>query len=57
MNAPAVSDYLVDLQNRVAAELERIDGKRFKHDRWQRPTAAAGKPASSRTAICSSAAA
>ena len=43
MNPGAVSDYLVDLQNRIAAELERIDGHRFRHDRWQRGEGGGGE--------------
>jgi coproporphyrinogen III oxidase len=43
MNPVAVNDYLVDLQNRVVAELERIDGHRFRHDRWQRSEGGGGE--------------
>jgi len=43
MNPTAVSDYLVDLQNRIVAELERIDGSRFGQDRWQRGEGGGGE--------------
>jgi coproporphyrinogen III oxidase len=36
MNPQAVADYLLDLQSRIVAELERIDGHRFRSDRWER---------------------
>jgi coproporphyrinogen III oxidase len=36
MNPAAVGDYLIDLQNRIAAELELIDGNRFERDSWRR---------------------
>ncbi len=36
MNPAAVSDYLVDLQNRIVTELERVDGNPFHRDRWDR---------------------
>jgi coproporphyrinogen III oxidase len=43
MNPSDVSDYLVDLQNRIAEELERADGKRFGRDRWQRAEGGGGE--------------
>jgi coproporphyrinogen III oxidase len=43
MNPIAVSDYLVDLQNRIVAELERVDGHRFRRDRWQRSEGGGGE--------------
>jgi len=43
MNPTAVGDYLIALQNRIAAELERIDGNRFKQDRWQRHEGGGGE--------------
>jgi coproporphyrinogen III oxidase len=43
-DADAVLSYLRDLQNRICAELERIDGKaRFRHDRWQRAEGGGGE--------------
>ena len=43
MSPNAVSDYLVDLQNRIAAKLESIDGKTFRRDRWQRAEGGGGE--------------
>jgi coproporphyrinogen III oxidase len=43
MNPTAVSDYLVELQNRIVAELERVDGGRFRQDRWQRAEGGGGE--------------
>ncbi len=43
-DADAVLSYLRDLQNRICAELERIDGKaRFRQDRWQRAEGGGGE--------------
>ena len=36
MNASAVSNYLAGLQDRIVAELERVDGRRFRSDSWKR---------------------
>ena len=37
-----VERYLLDLQDRLCAEIERADGRAiFREDRWQRPEAAA----------------
>ena len=33
-----VKTYLLSLQNRIVAELERLDGMRFASDVWQRDT-------------------
>lgn len=33
----AVEDYLRDLQRRLCEAFERLDGKRFREDRWERP--------------------
>ena len=38
MNPQRVRDYLVDLQNRIVAELETFDGKPFRRDTWGRGT-------------------
>ena len=43
MNPAAVGDYLIDLQNRIAAELELIDGNRFERDSWQRQEGGGGE--------------
>jgi coproporphyrinogen III oxidase len=43
MNPAAVSDYLVGLQNRITSELERVDGKGFVRDRWDRPEGGGGE--------------
>ena len=43
MSPSAVSDYLADLQNRIVAELERIDGQPFRRDRWQRGEGGGGE--------------
>ncbi len=43
-NAEAVIAYLRDLQNRLCAELERIDGAtKFFHDAWLRPEGGGGE--------------
>jgi coproporphyrinogen III oxidase len=42
MNPAAVSDYLVGLQNRIVAELERVDGKSFRRDSWDRAEGGGG---------------
>src|SRR6266568_40376 len=36
MNPHAVADCFLELQNRIVAELERIDGHSFRSDRWGR---------------------
>jgi len=36
MNSESVRDYMIGLQNRIVSELERIDGQRFRSDRWER---------------------
>lgn len=43
MNTDPVKDYLLDLQRRVVAELERLDGHAFKSDQWQRPEGGGGE--------------
>jgi coproporphyrinogen III oxidase len=37
MNATAVRSWLVGLQGRIVAELERLDGGTFRRDSWERP--------------------
>jgi coproporphyrinogen III oxidase len=43
MNASAVHAYLVELQNRIVAELERVDGMSFRRDHWQRSEGGGGE--------------
>ncbi len=43
MNPAAVADYLIGLQNRITSELERVDGKGFVRDRWDRPEGGGGE--------------
>jgi coproporphyrinogen III oxidase len=43
MNSAAVKDYLTGLQNRIVAELERLDGGAFRRDRWERPGGGGGE--------------
>ena len=43
MNTELVKDYLRDLQRRIVAELERLDGRAFKADTWQRPEGGGGE--------------
>jgi len=42
MDVAAVKNYLLDLQNRIVAGLEKIDGKIFRRDRWDRPEGGGG---------------
>jgi coproporphyrinogen III oxidase len=42
MNAAAVRIYLLDLQARIVDALERVDGKSFARDEWQRPEGGGG---------------
>ena len=43
MSPSAVTDYFAALQGRIVAELERADGQRFGHDRWQRAEGGGGE--------------
>ena len=43
MNPTAVTKYLVNLQNRIVAELERIDGRAFHRDPWIRNEGGGGE--------------
>jgi len=43
MNPTAVREYLTGLQGRIAAELERIEDRAFRHDRWERPEGGGGE--------------
>ncbi len=42
MNVAAVRDYLTNLQDRIVAALERVDGGRFRRDAWTRPEGGGG---------------
>ena len=43
MNPESVRDYMIGLQNRIVADLERIDGHRFRSDRWERGEGGGGE--------------
>ena len=43
MKPESVRDYLTGLQNRIVSELERIDGRRFRSDRWERSEGGGGE--------------
>ena len=43
MKSEPVRDYLTGLQNRIVSELERIDGRRFRSDRWERSEGGGGE--------------
>src|SRR5712692_2847751 len=43
MNPAAVHAYLLDLQNRLVAELERVEGRSFRGDHWQRSEGGGGE--------------
>src|SRR5215467_7395955 len=42
MNVAAVREYLLELQQRIIAQLEDIDGKAFLRDEWKRPEGGGG---------------
>jgi coproporphyrinogen III oxidase len=42
VNAPAVREYFTELQQRIVAALERLDGKAFRSDAWQRAEGGGG---------------
>jgi coproporphyrinogen III oxidase len=42
MNSSAVKDYLLGLQQRIAAALATLDGKPFREERWDRPQGGGG---------------
>ncbi|HXS53202.1 MAG TPA: oxygen-dependent coproporphyrinogen oxidase [Usitatibacter sp.] len=42
MDTSAVRNYLVELQDRVVARMEALDGKPFLRDEWQRPEGGGG---------------
>src|SRR5258707_3897446 len=43
MNPAAVHTYLLDLQNRLVAELERVEGRSLRRDHWQRSEGGGGE--------------
>src|SRR5260221_2921020 len=43
MNPAAVHTYLLDLQTRLVAELERVEGRSFRRDHWQRSEGGGGE--------------
>ena len=43
MNPAAVHAYLLELQNRLVAELERLEGRSFRSDPWQRSEGGGGE--------------
>src|SRR5260370_17371991 len=43
MNPAAGHAYLLDLQNRLVAELERVEGRSFRRDQWQRSEGGGGE--------------
>jgi coproporphyrinogen III oxidase len=43
MKPESVRDYLTGLQNGIVSELERIDGRRFRSDRWERGEGGGGE--------------
>jgi coproporphyrinogen III oxidase len=43
MNSESVREYMIGLQSRIVAELERIDGRRFRSDRWEREGGGGGE--------------
>ena len=42
MNTAPIADYFVDLQARIVAGLEALDGKPFRRDSWDRPEGGGG---------------
>ena len=42
MNITDVENYLLDLQNRIVAKMESLDGKSFLRDEWRRPEGGGG---------------
>src|SRR5258708_24464285 len=43
MNPAACHGYVLELQNRLVAELERIEGRSFRRDHWQRNEGGGGE--------------
>ena len=42
-DASAVKNYLIELQDRITAAVEKIDSVGFKRDAWQRPEGGGGE--------------
>jgi coproporphyrinogen III oxidase len=42
MQTSAVREYLLDLQQRIVAKFEALDGKPFSRDEWKRPEGGGG---------------
>jgi len=43
VNSDSVRGYLLELQRRIVADLERLDGRAFRSDRWQRAEGGGGE--------------
>ena len=43
IDPPAVESYLTELQSRIVADLESLDGSDFRSDRWDRPEGGGGR--------------
>ena len=43
MNPAAIHAYLLELQNRIVAELERVEGRSFRRDPWRREEGGGGE--------------
>src|SRR6202162_974135 len=43
MNPAEVHAYLLELQNRLVAELERVEGRSFRRDQWRRNEGGGGE--------------
>ncbi|MDH4191241.1 MAG: oxygen-dependent coproporphyrinogen oxidase [Betaproteobacteria bacterium] len=43
MNTQPVQDYFTELQNRIVAQLEALDGGKFRADAWRRPQGGGGE--------------
>ena len=43
MDSAAVKEYLYQLQDKIIAGIEQVDGKKFLHDSWQRPEGGGGR--------------
>jgi len=42
MDVAAVKNYLLDLQNRIVVGIQKVDGKQFRRDSWDRPEGGGG---------------
>ena len=43
MDSAAVKKYLFELQDMIVTRLEEVDGKKFRHDSWDRPEGGGGR--------------